>query len=125
MCQGLGETRRATNDVRLYDHSLSVATLTKAIAAKVLIEASQAKDGAYDLPLRYRARSRFRVLSIMAPTPTILARGMRIGDILGYRDRLDRLWRLLRRTFEGRLPLGNMVYVDEYGNHLVVPAVEQ
>jgi CRISPR-associated Csx11 family protein len=127
MSDGLGETHRATNDVRLYDHSFSVATLTKAIAAKVLIEALHAQPNDYKLPLRYHAyqgRSLFRVLSIMANTPAILARGMRIGDILGYRDRLNDLWKLLRRMFENTFPLGNVVYEDEYGIHLVLPAIE-
>jgi hypothetical protein len=47
-CQALGETRRAANDVTLWDHCYSTASLYKAALAKVLLE--KALDEKYEFP---------------------------------------------------------------------------
>ena len=112
--QALGETRRAANDVTLWDHSFSVASLYKAALAKVFL------DGHWTDPKKIN----WRILRISFDGLAFLAQAHHVTDILGrqaaLKETLNRVQALLETTY----PLGNEVYRDEDGSAFIVPDLE-
>lgn len=113
--QALGETRRAANDVTLWDHACSVASLQKAALAQILLK-KQWPSNLREL--------RWRVLRITFDGFRFLERAHHISDLLGrmqaIREALDKVRTLLEVT----LPLGNEIYRDENGSAFIVPDIE-
>jgi len=111
--QALGETRRAANDVTLWDHSYSVASLYKAALAKVLLEGQWTEPGAID----------WRFLRLSVDGLGFFSRAHHVPDILGRRRALSDALDQVRQTLEIDYPLGNEVYRDENGSIFVMPAL--
>jgi hypothetical protein len=114
--QGLGETRRGANDVTLWDHSYSVASLFKAGLANACVQGQ--------MPAVNKGRATcvaWRVLWIGTDGIGFLAQAHRIGDILGRRKAFEDALNRVRELLEVRYPLGNEVYRDENGSAFVVP----
>lgn len=111
----LGETRWAANDVTLWDHSYSVASFYKALLAKVLIEGKMPSN---------LENVNWRILRVAFDGLAILSRARRIGDILGYREMLDKLKGKIKAYLESEFPVGNELYRDETGIYFVVPDLE-
>lgn len=119
----MGDTRRSANDVTLYDHSYSVASLFKSALVRILLEASQAEgEESYCLP--FRKDMQFKILSIMVDGREVLSRGFRIGDILGYKKKLNDMKEKLKSCIENEWPIGNEIYRDEHGIHFVIPSLK-
>ena len=117
--QALGETRRAANDVTLWDHCYSVASLYKAALAKVLLE--KALDEEYEFPQPSTIGWRF--LRVGVDGMSFFAQAHHVTDILGRQralaDALDRV----RQVLEVNHPLGNEIYRDENGSVFVMPGL--
>ena len=111
--QGLGETRRAANDVTLWDHSYSVASLYKAALAGMLL------DGAYREPQQVK----WRFFHVGFDGLGLIAKGHKIGDSLGYRDMLQEAQNAARDIVEFYWAIGNEVYRDENGVYFILPAL--
>jgi len=110
----LGETRRAANDVTLWDHSYSVATLYKAALAGLLL----------DPPDKFvPSQIRWRIFRVGFDGLSLIAKGHRIGDLLGYRQALNDAKSKVKRLVEVDWALGNEVYRDENGIYFLVPAL--
>jgi hypothetical protein len=110
----LGETRRAANDVTLWDHSYSVATLYKAALSGLLL----------DPPEEFAtSQIRWRIFRVGFDGLGIIAKGHRIGDMLGYHKMLDDAKDEVKRLVEVEWALGNEVYHDENGIYFLVPAL--
>lgn len=111
--QALGETRRAANDVTLWDHSYSVASLYKAALAGMLL------DGAYREPRDVK----WRFFRVGFDGLSLIAKGHTIGDSLGYRETLEDAKDAVRNIVEFDWAIGNEVYRDENGVYFVLPAL--
>jgi len=110
---GLGETRRAANDVTLWHHSFSVATLFKAAIAMLVLQKQEHIE-----PLRWSVlRINFDVLGLYA-------KAIKIADLLGYHDVVQRAYKQVKKLIEEEYPLGNEVYRDTSGIYFIVPDVE-
>lgn len=110
----LGETRRGANDVTLWDHAYSVASLYKAALARVLVEGwVEPKE------------VRWQLLYIAFDGLGFLAQAHRVGDLLGRQRILDDAMNAVKTFIEVELPLGNEVYRDENGIAFVLPWFEQ
>ncbi len=111
--QALGETRRAANDVTLWDHSYSVASLYKAALAGVLLEGwTEPRD------------IRWRFLRVSVDGLRFFAQAHHVTDILGRRRALIDAFDQVRQALEVKYPLGNEVYRDEDGSAFVMPALD-
>lgn len=73
--QALGETRRAANDVTLWNHTYSVASLQKAALAQVLLKGEWLKD--------LRKELQWRILRLTFNGLQFLEHAHRTPDILG------------------------------------------
>ena len=112
----LGETRRPANDVTLWDHSYSVATLVKCAVAKNVIDCSNAS---FD-PLDFNWKS----FSINFDTLGLLAKGIKLGDILGYWECIRSAFSRTKEIIEVIHPAGNEVYRDTTGIFFLVPDID-
>ncbi|WXG39266.1 MAG: CRISPR-associated protein Csx11 [Candidatus Freyarchaeum deiterrae] len=111
----LGETRRPANDVTLWDHSYSVATLFKCVVAKNVVDCSSAS---FD-PLDFN----WRILSINMDILGILAKGIKVGDMLGYKAEIDNVLDSVKILIEEIYPLGNELYRDASGIYFLIPDI--
>jgi CRISPR-associated Csx11 family protein len=117
-CQALGETRRTANDVTLWDHSYSVASLYKAGLAQAILEERWPCSQPGDL-----AELKWRILRIACDGLDFLEQTHRITDILGRQWALKSALNALQRLLEVKYPLGNEIYRDENGSAFVVPNI--
>ncbi len=113
-CQALGETRRAANDITLWDHAYSVASLLKVAVAWVLLT--------QQWPSNLRMLQ-WRILRVSFDGLSFLERAHRIPDILGRREAIQKGLDSVRRLLEVDIPLGNEIYRDENGSAFVLPDV--
>jgi hypothetical protein len=119
--KALGETRRALNDVTLWDHSFSVASLYKAALAKILLE--QARDPCYPFPEVKQLQ--WRLLRVGYDGLGFLEQAHHITDLLGRKADLEKALDEVKQTLEVEFPLGNEIYRDENGSAFLVPALDK
>ncbi len=112
----LGETRRPANDVTLWDHSYSVATLVKCAVAKNVIDCSKSS---FD-PLDFN----WKVFSVNFDILDLLAKGVKLGDVLGYWECIEKVFNKVKKIIEIEYPIGNEIYRDTSGIFFLVPDVE-
>lgn len=112
--QGLADTRRASNEVSLWDWGYVVASLLKP-AAYTLFRRPETNPEALA----------FRPLAIRADRLERYSRSDRVTDMLGVRDELDRAFVAARRLLEETYALGNRFYHDETGEYYLVPDLGQ
>lgn len=118
--KSLGETRRAANDVTLWDHSFSVASLYKAALAKILLE--QAMNLTYHFPEVKDIH--WRLLRVGYPGLVFLEQAHHVTDLLGREAALEEALDDVKRALEVEFPLGNEIYRDENGSAFLVPALD-
>ncbi len=107
----IGETRRPINEITLYDYAYSIASLTKSNLAKIII------DGWYDP----KGQSKWRILRINIDVLGLLSKGLKIGDILGYKKEIDEVFSAIRKIIEYDYPIGNEIYRDSTGIYFSCP----
>ncbi|MGQ9638451.1 MAG: CRISPR-associated protein Csx11 [Thermodesulfobacteriota bacterium] len=112
----LGETRRSANDVTLWDHSYSVATLFKCAIAKNILDYSNASFDPLDFS--------WKILSVNLDTLSIIAKAIKVGDVLGYEEKINDAFNMVKRLIEEEYPLGNEIYRDTSGIFFLIPNIE-
>lgn len=122
LAEALAETRKPTNDVSLWQHSRSTASIFKAMLARHLLLGIPAADEHTNL-LHHRERLAF--LGIRWSEDALLARSVRPPDILGRRMRLARLTGRLKEKVETGFCLGNEVYRDRDGICFLIPSPQE
>ncbi len=112
----LGDTRRSANDVTLWDHSYSVASLYKCAIVKNIVDCSNAS---FD-PLDFR----WKILSVNLAVLPIVAKGVKIGDAMRYKKQIDELFNKVKELLEVTYPVGNETYRDTTGIYFLIPDIE-
>lgn len=107
----LGETRRSANDVTLWDHSYSTASLYKTALVGIVLS-GQWKDP---------KNVKWRLLYIRFNGFDYITKSNKIGDILGRKNRIELALDLIGDLLEVHIPLGNEIYRDENGSVFLVP----
>ncbi|SDN71698.1 CRISPR-associated protein, Csx11 family [Desulfonauticus submarinus] len=106
----LGETRRPANDVTLWDHSFSVASLYKAALAEVVInEWKEPKE------------IKWKLLSIRFNGDEFYYTAPKIADVLGRKVLVEKILDKIKTLLEVVVPIGNEIYRDENGSVFLVP----
>ncbi|MHA1796687.1 MAG: CRISPR-associated protein Csx11 [Promethearchaeota archaeon] len=114
LSKALGETRRALNDVTLWDHSFSVSSLYKAALAKVIVE------NIFPDPKNIK----WRLYRIGFDGLSFLRQAHRVTDILGRQQSINEALDEVRNLLEVQYPLGNEIYRDENGSAFLFPSLE-
>jgi len=110
---GLGETRRSANDVTLWDHSFSVATLYKTSLATFLLYNSLDIDHLH-----------WRLLHVNFDVLALYAKAVKIADLLGYQHVVDEACEAVKKLVEEEYPLGNEIYRDTSGIYFTFPDLD-
>jgi hypothetical protein len=112
--RALGETRRSANDVTLWDHSFSVATLYKTSLATLLLCNR----------LNINHLLRWRLLRVNFDVLGLYAKAIKIADLLGYQRVVDKACETVKQLVEEEYPLGNEIYRDSTGIYFTFPDLD-
>ncbi|MCR5256681.1 MAG: hypothetical protein K6E40_00815, partial [Desulfovibrio sp.] len=119
-CAGhMAETRIPNNDVSLWQHSSSTASIFKALLASRLLSGSW--DGLLEKGELAHAKQSLAMLAVQWDDEAFLAKSMRSFEIVGRRARLFTLAKAIKKTIETELCIGNEVYSDHRGICFLVP----
>lgn len=109
-----GDTRRPSNEIKLWEWGHSVGAFYKAALAGALLGF---QPPANDL--------RWRLLSVRFDGFTFFAQSGRLPDLLSRRNLLVEILDEIRQLLEVIYPLGTEVYRDENGSVFVVPGCDK
>lgn len=113
----IGETRRPINEISLHDYVYTISALMKSNLAKMII------DGWYDP--KGRSKSKWRILGINIDVINYMSQGIKIGDILGYKDQINTFFNHIKKLIEYDYPLGKEIYRDSTGIYFSCPDLNQ
>jgi len=109
--KGLGDTRRSGNDVTLWDHSYSVASLYKSALAKIIYENEWAEP----------REIKWRIIGVQYDKLGLIEKAHKLADIVGYRKLSIEVDEKIKKIVEEEIPLGNEIYRDETGIYFSGP----
>jgi len=114
----ISETRRPINEISLYDYAHTIASLMKSSLVKIVI------DGWQDpLTKNFNKRLKWRIIKINVDVVGLMSRGLKIGDILGYKYEIEKMYDNVKKIIEFDYPLGNEIYRDSTGIYFSCPDV--
>ena len=113
--EGLGDTRRSGNDVTLWDHSYSVASLYKSALAKIVYE------GKWTEPQEIK----WKIIGVQYDKLGLIEKAHKLADIAGYRELTKDVDGEIKKIVEERIPLGNEIYRDESGIYFSGPDIDK
>jgi len=120
----LGETRRPTNDVTLWHHCLSTASLFKASVAEGVLQQTfthlQGSDGLLDF--KQLGRMRFRLFSVRWDWSALTQGALKPVLYSALASKKTEVIAGLKQLLEIDYPVGNCIYQDDNGAVFVVPA---
>ena len=112
----VGDTQRPLNDVTLWDATSLASTFFKSALAKVILEGwMEPITTNPSPPPRYKTVLRWRILRVNLDVLSIISKGIKIGDILGYQQAIDKGFEALKHILEVKYCLGNEIYRDTTG----------
>ncbi|AZR74756.1 CRISPR-associated protein Csx11 [Anoxybacter fermentans] len=110
----LGETRIPANDVTLWDHSYSTASLFKSVLCYIVLSEDSDLKGL-----------KWRIFGVCWDGLGFIEKGRKIADILTRRQIIKDIKEKLKEMFEVEYPVGNAVYEDINGIYFTFPALEE
>lgn len=111
--EGLGDTRRSGNDVTLWDHSYSVASLYKSALVKIIYENKWTEP----------REIRWRIIGVQYDKLGLIEKAHKLADITGYRELTKDFDEEIKKIVEEDIPVGNEIYRDETGIYFVGPDI--
>jgi len=111
----VGDTRRPTNDVSLFDQTAASVSLFKAALAHVLLQ------GFID---PFKSKYHWRFLRVGINSPAFWSKSPRIGDIFARKDIITSALNQIHNFIEVEYPLGYEIYRDEKGSVFVLPDIQ-
>ena len=109
--EGLGDTRRSGNDVTLWDHSYSVASLYKSALAKIIYENEWTEP----------REIKWRIIGVQYDKLSLIEKAHKLADIAGYRKLTNEVDEKIKKIVEEEILLGNELYRDETGIYFSGP----
>jgi len=106
----LGETRIPSNDVTLWDHSYSTASLFKTLLATKVCGANK--------------KPQWRIFGICWDGLGFINKGRKIAEIKARNKIIENIKEELKRKFEDEIPIGNGIYNDTNGIYFTFPELE-
>jgi len=113
--EGLGDTRRSGNDVTLWDHSYSVASLYKSALVKIIYENKWTEP----------REIKWKIIGVQYDKLGLIEKAHKLADIAGYRKLTNDVDERIKKIIEEEIPLGNEIYRDETGIYFSGPDVDK
>lgn len=110
---GLADTRRAINEVSLWDWAYAVASLTKPAAFELFQTGNWIDPG----------EMLFRTLIVSLDQLAVTERADKITDLVGAQAVMQQAFERLRTLLEEDYAIGNRIYADETGQYFLLPAL--
>ena len=110
----LGETRIPANDVTLWDHSHSTASLFKSVLCSMVF--GENPDN---------SKLQWRILGFCWDGIGFINKGKKIADILNRNEIIEDIKNNLTEKFEVEIPIGNVIYEDINGIYFTFPALNE
>ncbi|HQD58351.1 MAG TPA: CRISPR-associated protein Csx11 [Bacteroidales bacterium] len=110
----LGETRIPANDVTLWDHSHSTASLFKSVLCSMVF--GENPDN---------SKLQWRILGFCWDGIGFINKGRKIADILNRNEIIEDIKNNLTEKFEVEIPIGNVIYEDINGIYFTFPALNE
>ena len=101
----MSDTTRPCNDTSLWDHVYSVASITKALQAKQTMEKG--------FKPTWESKELFRIWGFGFDAMRYLSYAHKIGDVLGRKHVLERIFDRAEGLIQYDYPFGNSVYRDD------------
>jgi len=108
----LGETRIPSNDVTLWDHSYSTASLFKSLLVAKVCGANIDLDN-----------PQWRISGVCWDGIEFINRGKKIAEIKAREEIIENIKTKLKKEFEDEVPIGNTIYEDTNGIYFTFPEV--
>jgi hypothetical protein len=122
---GLGDTRRPINEVSLADWSGMVAALFKSALAGAVLENKRPEIRGWDQNKKGIDHDlHWRILRINIDCLGLYAKAIKISDLLGYQDVIEKAYEEIKRLVEDEYPLGNEIYRDTTGIYFTFPNID-
>ncbi len=109
----LGETRIPANDVTLWDHSHSTASLFKSVLCAMTLGEEPNKNNL-----------QWRIFGFCWDGTGFINKGKEIADILKRNSIIEEIKKELEDKFEEEIPVGNVIYEDNNGIYFTFPALD-
>ncbi len=110
----LGETRIPSNDVTLWDHSYSTASLFKSTLAAIVCGADINPE-----------KVNWRIFGVFWDGIEFINRGVKIAEIKARSEIIERIKSELKKKFEDEIPIGNSIYEDTNGIYFTFPELDK
>lgn len=111
--KALGDTRRSGNDVTLWDHSYSVASLYKSAIANMI------HNGEWINPKDLK----WVIIGVQYDKLGLIEKAHKLVDIVAYRKLTEYIDQEIKTYLEEEFPIGNEIYRDESGIYFVGPDI--
>ncbi len=116
----VGDTQRPVNDVTLWDAASLASALFKSALVKMII-------GGWTEPINTSTKKttiNWKILRINFDSLSLMSKGLKIGDILGYRNAIEESISECKKIIEIKYCLGNEIYQDQTGIYFSFPDVD-
>ncbi|MBP7702998.1 MAG: CRISPR-associated protein Csx11 [Candidatus Hydrothermae bacterium] len=110
----LGETRIPANDVTLWDHSHSTASLFKSVLCAMALGENPDHE-----------KLQWRILGFCWDGIGFINKGKKIADIQVRNKIIEDIKNKLTEKFEVEIPIGNVIYEDNNGIYFTFPALNK
>lgn len=115
----VGDTQRPVNDVTLWDATSLTSGLFKSALAKMILEGwTEPIDSTKKTAINWK------ILRINFDSLSLMSKGIKIGDILGYRNAIEKSILECKKIIEIKYCLGNEIYQDQTGIYFSFPDVD-
>ncbi len=108
----LGETRIPANDVTLWNHSYSTASLFKSVLRAIVLGENPEPD-----------KLQWRIFGFCWDGIGFINKGKKIADIQTRNEILRKIKDELKNKFEDEIPIGNAIYEDTNGVYFTFPDI--
>jgi len=116
----VGDTQRPVNDVTLWDAAFLASALVKSALSKMILEG-------WSEPIDVNTRQtviHWKILRINLDFLSLMAKSIKVGDILGYHKSIDDSISECKQIIEIKYCLGNEIYRDNSGIYFSFPDVD-
>ncbi|MGQ9848335.1 MAG: CRISPR-associated protein Csx11, partial [Bacteroidales bacterium] len=108
----LGESRIPANDITLWDHSYSTASLYKSVLCTLALGENPSME-----------KLQWRIFGFCWDGFSFINRGRKIEDIIQRNYIIEEIKNELKKRFEDEIPFGNAIYEDNNGIYFTFPAL--
>ena len=116
-CNAIASTYRPTNDVLLYDHSISTATIYKPFLNQSILGREVTSKNIYPSAIR----DYFSIVSLGFDLSKLFAQTEKIGDLIGRLQLLKNIQNILKQKLEIEYAVGNEIYRDHELSCFLLP----